>query len=38
MADRFYLSLWLKEDVEARMLERFRVLLEAFPSNSTFPF
>lgn len=37
MADRFYLSLWLKEQEEARMLERFRVLLEAFPYSELRP-
>ena len=37
MADRFYLSLWLEEHQETRMLERFRVLLEAFPHSEVRP-
>ena len=37
MADRFYLSLWLKEYGEAQMLERFRTLLEAFPYSELRP-
>ncbi len=37
MADRFYLSLWLKQYGEAQMLERFRALLEAFPYSQSRP-
>jgi len=37
MPDRFYLSLWLKDYDEAQMLERFRVLLDAFPYSRSSP-
>lgn len=37
MPDRFYLSLWLKQYEEAHMLERFRVLLDAFPYSEPRP-
>jgi hypothetical protein len=35
MADRFYLSIWLKGHSEADMLDCFRVALEAFPYSKS---
>ncbi len=37
MAERFYLSVWLKEHEEANMLDRFRALLDAFPYSESRP-
>ena len=37
MPDHFYLSLWLRDFAEERMLDHFRVLLEAFPYSAERP-
>jgi hypothetical protein len=37
MADRFHLSLWLRDFDESQMLDRFRILLDAFPSSKVRP-
>lgn len=37
MADQFFLSLWLKDYSDDNMMDRFRVLLEAFPYSKAKP-
>jgi len=37
MADRFYLSLWLKDYDDSQMLDRYRTLLETFPFSKLRP-
>ncbi len=37
MADHFYLSVWLTEQDESKMLERFGLMLDAFPFSSSKP-
>lgn len=37
MADRFYLSLWLRDYDADQMLDRYRILLDTFPFSSTQP-
>jgi hypothetical protein len=37
MADRFHLSLWLKDYDDSQMLDRYRILLETFPFSKLRP-
>lgn len=37
MADRFYLSVWLRDYDESQMLDRFGILLDTFPFSKSRP-